>query len=48
MRPDNLEEPEWIEIEAVYRLHARQLAEPGGTGGILGTLFGAIRVHSRF
>ncbi len=32
-RPDD-DEPEWIEVETVYRLHSRQLAEHGGTSGI--------------
>ena len=27
-------EPEWIELETVYRLHSRQLAEHGGAAGI--------------
>lgn len=26
-------QPEWIELETVYRLHSRQLAEHGGAGG---------------
>jgi len=28
------DEPEWIELETVYRLHSRQLAEHGGAIGI--------------
>lgn len=28
------DEPEWIELETVYRLHSRQLAEHGGASGI--------------
>ena len=27
-------EPEWVEVETVYRLHERQLAEHGGIQGI--------------
>lgn len=27
-------EPEWVELETVYRLHARHLAEHGGITGI--------------
>ncbi|MEO8616704.1 MAG: type II toxin-antitoxin system death-on-curing family toxin [Luteolibacter sp.] len=27
-------EPEWIELETVYRLHSRQLAEHGGAAGV--------------
>ncbi len=27
-------EPEWIEVETVHRLHARQLAEHGGMQGL--------------
>lgn len=27
-------EPEWIELETVYRLHARHLAEHGGASGV--------------
>lgn len=34
MTSGHLDEPEWIEVETVYRLHARQLAEHGGITGI--------------
>ena len=34
MTGEGHEEPEWIELETVYRLHSRQLAEHGGAAGI--------------
>ncbi len=30
----NGDEPEWIELQSVFRLHARHLAEHGGTPGL--------------